>query len=73
MTELQLRVYDGYIEGVEEAGLSESQEQQLKEILESEQARIKSSLERQARIQSGEIDPESDREESMGKNVIIMN
>jgi hypothetical protein len=75
MMELNLLVYDEYIKGVEEAGLTESQEKELKDFLEKEQARMKSSMERQARIASGEIDPETAQKEmeEEGGTIIIMN
>jgi len=70
--EMNVLVYDGYIKGVEEAGLSESQETQLKKYLEKEQAMMKKSLEVQERIASGELDPESAQEELQAGNIIIM-
>lgn len=70
--EMNVSIYDGYIKGVEEAGLSESQEKQLKGFLEEQQAMMKKSMELQARIASGELDPESAREELESGNTIIM-
>jgi hypothetical protein len=59
MMEMNNLVYDGYIKGVEDAKLSASQEKQLKEYLEEEQARVKSSMEQQARIFVGETTEDS--------------
>jgi hypothetical protein len=73
--EMNNLVYDGYIKGVEEAELSESQEKQLKEYLEKEQAREKSSMEQQARIFGGETTEDStepDGEVREFSTVIIM-
>jgi hypothetical protein len=68
--EVEFIVYDGYIEGIEEAELSESQKKQLKEFLEKRQAIMKSRLEQMERIENGDIDPEeADAEE----RVIILN
>ena len=75
MMEMNNLVYDGYIKGVEEAELSESQEKQLKEYLEKEQARMKSSMEQQAWISGGAIAEDStepDDEETEFSTVIIM-
>jgi hypothetical protein len=70
--EMNVLVYDGYIKGVEEAGLSESQEKQLKKYLEKEQAMMKSRMELQTRVASGELDQEEAREEMESGNIIIM-
>jgi hypothetical protein len=72
--EMNVLVYDGYIKGVEEVGLSESQEKQLKGFLEREQAMMKRSMEQQKRVASGELDPETARQEmEEGNSIIIMN
>jgi hypothetical protein len=70
--EMNLLVYDGYLKGVENAGLSESQETQLKEFLGRQQAMMKKSMDVQARIASGELDPENAKEELESGNIVIM-
>jgi hypothetical protein len=72
MMEMNLLVYDEYIKGVEEAALSESQKMQLTKYLEEDQTRMKSSMELQARVASGEIDPDSAKEEGEAEGMAII-